>query len=175
MIVKTTKLEPGNYSLCVGLNYIKTILDCSRHENIARYYSINLCKEKMEIMTVKEYYKLSLEQWIKNVSGLKIGNDDKEILQQTTNGMAFLHKNGIVHGNIKPENIFVVQLSPNEIRVKLSGIVISHTHFSNTQDVLFSTRRTSVEWTAPDAIKTRNITTGLTNLKLVRCISYWEI
>ena len=87
---------------------------------VFRYIATELCNGSLEDFFNEKY---------DGLENIIISEDD--ILRQVTQGLAHLHKIGIVHRNIKPENIlFVVSSSlngffPPELLMKLADFDIT--------------------------------------------------
>ena len=70
----------------------------------------------------------------------------KSILTEVCDGLNFLHRNGIVHGNLNPENIMV---STTDYRVKLIDIGVPETKQDADRELLIK----EMEFVAPEIIK----------------------
>lgn len=70
-----------------------------------------------------------------NYTGPKVGSD-WQILYQVTQGLAHLHRKGIVHRDIKPTNILISVIpSSNDAQIKLADFGISKILKSGKNDI----------------------------------------
>src|SRR5262245_40083296 len=70
-----------------------------------------------------------------------------ELAAQMLDGLAFLHGLGILHGDVKTENIFVVSLDPPQFKLGDFGLA------SRLKDLTPGGFRGSLYFTAPEAIR----------------------
>ena len=145
--VAIKKLNEAKIPKDQKLNYKREIeiLKNLKHPNIIRLFS-HVNKEK-QFYFITEYFKgIQLFQYI----SLKKKIDETEAclyFQQIINGLEFLHKMGIVHRNIKPENILVDHYLKE---IKMIGFKLSN-NFNDKSDLL-STLCGSPLYAAPEVL-----------------------
>lgn len=126
-------------------------LQKSKHPNIVKYYTT--LEEDNCVYIILEYVANGdLSDFIKvykmNNERIK-KNDLWHIFYQCMEGLSFLHKNNIVHGDIKPNNIFI----DNHLTVKLGDFGSAHTANSIKHGEPFG--RTLI-YAAPEKIERNN-------------------
>ncbi|KAF8819788.1 hypothetical protein IE077_003997, partial [Cardiosporidium cionae] len=97
------------------------------NQNILRYYGTELdskSAKQSRLHIITEFIPQNLENLIQRISGnsndkfLKERKDKiaciQSVLTQIVNGVAYLHERGIIHRNLKPENIFVLESIPGD-------------------------------------------------------------
>ena len=94
---------------------INNMLLMNNCENSIKYYGY--FKEKNFIYLIMELCDCNLSQMIEKKK-LKI-KEIKELLEQLNNAFKTMHKNSIIHRNIKPENILIKKLKNNNNLYKL--------------------------------------------------------
>lgn len=90
------------------------------HENVTRMYHVEQTK-RGDILLGIDMCTFSLQQCIENKTRLP---SKKNVLQQATLGLNFLHENNINHWNVKPSNI-LVQFTTSDIIAKISDYAIA--------------------------------------------------
>ncbi|KAG0553702.1 hypothetical protein KC19_12G032400 [Ceratodon purpureus] len=81
-----------------------------------------------------------------------------DIMLEMATGMAYLHENGIPHGDLKPRNILVTLSNGTEKLVKVADFGL---HRSKSQSMYFVSRRARVldmaQWKAPEYLEMCNL------------------
>jgi serine/threonine protein kinase len=96
--------------------------DMISHKNIIKYFGKRLSNDKFELLF--EYSHLG--SLFDNLSALSI-TDKKKIIQELCQALIYLHERGIVHNDIKLENILLFK-DDNGIYPKLCDFGISYLH-----------------------------------------------
>lgn len=101
----------------------------------------------------------TLQDWLERrlyqdpSEGPSVGNE-RDILLQVTQALAYLHENEIIHRDIKPSNIFITKPCGRTVppRVKLADFNISYRLQSGNTDFLHSTTNPTGTrgWIAPE-------------------------
>lgn len=114
------------------------------HDNLCRLIDVFLCEKEKKVYFVMEYAdEGDLLTYIegKGLSCTKV----KEFFKQLCEAVFYLHEQGIVHGDVKLENILI-----KEDRVKLSDFGLAR----RAREVVFKTNCGTVEYAAPELFKT---------------------
>ncbi|KAG0597952.1 hypothetical protein M758_12G032800 [Ceratodon purpureus] len=81
-----------------------------------------------------------------------------DIMLEMATGMAYLHENGIPHGDLKPRNILITLSNGTEKLVKVADFGL---HRSKSQSMYFVSRRARVldmaQWKAPEYLEMCNL------------------
>ena len=105
--IKEMKAKYTNWEECKSLREVKSLINL-KHENIVKLKEVNLEKEKLflvfEFMD-KNLYDL-ITVLIKKNRKLQ-ESQIKFIIYQTLNGIAYMHRYGFFHRDMKPENLLV--------------------------------------------------------------------
>ncbi|ODM90254.1 Serine/threonine-protein kinase/endoribonuclease IRE2 [Orchesella cincta] len=149
--VAVKEIDIKLHGIKIVWNEVKLLLKSDAHENIIRYLTI----ERKD-----DYTLMALEQCITTLQRLfKSPQDNRpnivstELLRQATLGVAHLHSLHIVHGNLKPENVVLCDISTNVIRVKITDFRAGKSF--NDEDILDTCRSSlliaeGVGWMAPE-------------------------
>jgi hypothetical protein len=81
------------------------ILKFSKHRNIVKY--IDHFEDHRNIYLIEEFLCMNLETYLVSKNGAIHENKVRNIMQQIGEGVEYLHNNGVVHGDIKPQNILL--------------------------------------------------------------------
>lgn len=107
----TTDEMMDDFKLMCSLTSHSNILQCLYFEKIEK-------ERKTKILAAFERWSCTLQECVK--SDL-CGIDKTSICRQITEGLSFLHLNGIIHGNLNPANIYFVSGVADVARIKLTG------------------------------------------------------
>ncbi|ODV62044.1 kinase-like protein [Ascoidea rubescens DSM 1968] len=142
-----------NTILMSEINLLKSL----NHKNIIKYYgysinnnNLNLYLEYCSRGSLRSLYKFYFKKKNKNLSE----NLTKNYIKQVLNGLIYLHKNNIVHRDIKAANILLS--SDNTVKLADFGVSINlNTYsFKNINPV------GTPNWMAPEIITLEKITTS---------------
>ena len=115
---KVTNKELDNIS-----NEVK-ILSKFNHENIIRYYTswVEYKNEKLYLNIQTEFCDYTLTSFLENRNDLEDFdiNINNNIIRQILNGVNYIHKNNLIHLDLKPDNIFLV----NPFKLEYDKILI---------------------------------------------------
>lgn len=111
-----------------------SMLRCIDHQNIIGCKEIHFSKEEkdLNVNCVMERGKFTLFEWtVKNPLNIR-EQMIETICSQIASGLTYLHKNNIIHGDLKPNNIVVMDNSEIKI-IDFGGSVLNglQTRFSN--------------------------------------------
>ena len=123
---KVTNKELDNIS-----NEVK-ILSKFNHENIIRYYTswVEYKNEKLYLNIQTEFCDYTLTSFLENRNDLEDFdiNINNNIIRQILNGVNYIHKNNLIHLDLKPDNIFLV----NPFKLEYDKILIDKVFNFNT-------------------------------------------
>eukprot|EP00929_Paragymnodinium_shiwhaense_P106435 TRINITY_DN7182_c0_g1_i1.p1 TRINITY_DN7182_c0_g1~~TRINITY_DN7182_c0_g1_i1.p1 ORF type:complete len:847 (-),score=216.24 TRINITY_DN7182_c0_g1_i1:127-2667(-) len=95
-----------------------------RHPNIIRHYGAELLQDQSHVLMCTEFVQDSFAAWFTSLSGqpARVKRDAvRRNFRQALSGLAYLHNHGIMHRNLKPDNIFIDQSG----RVKIGDFCMS--------------------------------------------------
>ena len=105
--IKEMKAKYTNWEECKSLREVKSLINL-KHENIVKLKEVNMEKDKLflifEFMDKNLYDLMSV--LIKKNKKLP-ESQIKYIIYQTLNGIAYMHRYGFFHRDMKPENLLV--------------------------------------------------------------------
>lgn len=139
--INIQKVSPEN--LQNFIDEYKRIND-SNHPSILHLFCIFFNDEKIPPSILFEYCQMNLEQAIKNM----IFSDTQLVclIYQIAEGMAFIHSKKIIHRNLKPSNILVL----NDGTIKISDFSISY--LMSIKDQISSRGLDAQKFMAPELI-----------------------
>lgn len=156
-VQEVSYINEKEFSLQVEYDAIKALDD---HPNIANYEKIHRFEDGPGLYdyAIMQFYPLgNLSTYLKKNT---ISHEQKsKILVQILQGIAYLHHNRVVHRDIKPGNILVVE-RPNEgIIPKITDFGLSKLAEINDEHSLFqnSFAGGTVEYSSPEQLKGSNI------------------
>lgn len=101
-----------------SINEIKILKKLNNNKNILNYIEHFNFRSHICVVTELLYLDMFKVLEFTNYKGFSIGLI-KEISKQLLNGLKFIHSNGIIHGDLKPENIMLCEPSPNRFNIKI--------------------------------------------------------
>lgn len=96
----------------------KILLKSDGHENIVKCF--NYWSPRSIVLIALELCNCTVEQWIKEKHKVDLSADPIDVLCQATKGIEFLHSNDIIHFDVSPQNILLLKISKDIIRVKIA-------------------------------------------------------
>jgi protein kinase len=112
--IKKMKRKYTNWDECKNLREVKS-LNSLKHDNIIKIKE--MIREEDILSLVFEYMESNLYELMTSKGNKKFREDEiKTIIFQIVNGIAYMHKYGFFHRDMKPENILV----KNKLIVKLA-------------------------------------------------------
>ena len=132
---------------------IKVISKADRHHNIVRFFhtesdenfiylALELCDGTFDdyFFNANEELKLKLQSTISK----------EEVFHQAAIGVSHLHKNNIIHRDIKPHNILISCDSEPCARTKISDFGLSKIKKSDNSTISFSDIKGTLGWISPE-------------------------
>ena len=132
---------------------INIIIKVDRHPNIVRFFhsesdddfiflALELCDGTFYdyFFNANEELKLKLQNTISK----------EEVFQQVTIGLAHLHKNNIIHRDIKPHNLLISGTNEPNARVKISDFCLSKIKKTDGPTISSSGVRGTLGWISPE-------------------------
>lgn len=121
------------------------------HQNVLKYYWHQVHTDSDRIDIVLEFCNLDLKTWMDNKTLAHISMDD--ILSQTTSGLQVLHRNRILHQDLKPANILMVS-TENVVMAKIADFGISKFLRDDRSGATITASSVGTErWRAPEVLK----------------------
>jgi serine/threonine protein kinase len=105
--IKKMKKRFTTWEECMALREVKSLCKLN-HENIVKLKEV--IREQDELNLVFEYLEMNLFQYYEKVKerGGSIPEDDiRKIMYQTIAGLAYMHRQGFFHRDMKPENLLM--------------------------------------------------------------------
>jgi serine/threonine protein kinase len=170
-------LEEQSYALTSFITElrIRTHPPLKQHPNIARFRGVRWDFEDEEATTPRPLLleelapQGALDQFWKKWKFVKMNFKSKlDMCQDLTDGLVALHQCGVVHGDVKPENLLVFprQGAKDEFMVKLTDF--GHSVFEH--NCLNALPAFTPQWCAPEADVATNM--SFSDMKATDCYSY---
>lgn len=96
------------------------VLQYLKNEHLPRYYDLYYDERRgISILTMEYIEGMTLSEWIHSEEVLCLSSSEyakqiKKIITQLLQAILFLHQNGVVHRDIKPDNIIIQRNGPAE-------------------------------------------------------------
>jgi serine/threonine protein kinase len=104
-----------------------TILRSISHNNIVEFHDVIITSDKMYL--IFEYVESDLKNFISKFKGSMPMQLIKQILRQILEGIDYIHLEGILHRDLKPQNILVnYNINLNEITIKIADFGLARTY-----------------------------------------------
>ena len=100
--IKKMKKKYYKWDACISQREIQSLMKL-HHPNIVQLYEVIL--EKSTLHFVFEYLDLNVYQLMKERKRLFSEHQIRNIMYQTLQGLAHMHKNNYFHRDLKPENL----------------------------------------------------------------------
>lgn len=118
--IKKIKKKYSSWDECVNLREVKSLRKLN-HQNIVKLKEA--LKDNDELFLIFEYAEtnvLKMYQTVKNEGSRFPESNIKRIIYETCSGLAYMHKNGFFHRDMKPENLLVT--SKNVVKIADFGL-----------------------------------------------------
>mmetsp|Transcript_57535 Transcript_57535/g.65636 ORF Transcript_57535/g.65636 Transcript_57535/m.65636 type:complete len:366 (-) Transcript_57535:171-1268(-) len=102
--IKKMKKKYTNWDECINLKEVISLTKLS-HPNIVRLKEV--IRDRDELMFVFEYLDVNVYQLIKDRQKMLPEREIRNVVYDTLQGLAYMHKNNYFHRDIKPENLLV--------------------------------------------------------------------
>ncbi len=86
---------------------IQKLIDSNGHRNVAKFYDVEFDAVNVKLCTVMDIYSKGLTEYIKEQGGKLAREKRKKIVTDVCKGLNFLHQLGILHRDIKEDNIMM--------------------------------------------------------------------
>lgn len=116
--VAVMKAKAWNSNTEEMLKDLQQMCSLPSDSNILHCLHFDLIKGKPKIIAAFEMWTSTLQECVKN-NRFVIKKDS--MASQITKGLAYLHSNKIIHGNLNPTNIYIFDKGSATARVKLGG------------------------------------------------------
>lgn len=145
IVVKRYKL-----SSCLSsaeTSFLKDLENLPKHPNVSQI--LHTLVSPTHFLIATELYSHSLQHCVETKDYLieKLG-----ILRQITTGLDFLHKNQVVHMNVKPSNVLICANANKSDAVKLTCYGIPHTIYNRNTCLARVMSTQGFCWTAPEIL-----------------------
>ncbi|ODM87472.1 Serine/threonine-protein kinase/endoribonuclease IRE2, partial [Orchesella cincta] len=138
------------------------------HRNLLRYHSVQ--KDIEGVYVALDIYDQTLEQQITNLE--LDAFTSLWILKQITEGLAYLHQNKMVHGNLNPGNILLCWYSERTVCAKIADVGIGYPEPSKMSSAKFLEELD--RWKSPE-LKTFKKMSGACDIFSLGCIFYYVL
>ncbi|KAG2467383.1 serine/threonine-protein kinase ICK-like [Polypterus senegalus] len=115
--IKKMKKKFYSWEECINLREVKSLKKLS-HANVVKLKEV--IREDDHLYFVFEYMKENLYQLMKDRSRLFAESTVRNIMYQILQGMAFIHKHGFFHRDMKPENLLC--MGPELVKIADFGL-----------------------------------------------------
>jgi serine/threonine protein kinase len=102
--VKTMKQKFYNWEECMNLREVKSLRKLN-HENVVKLKEV--VRTNNDLFFVFEYVEKNLYQVMKEHDNKMDIEDIKKVMFEILEGLAYIHKNGFFHRDMKPENVLM--------------------------------------------------------------------
>ena len=127
------------------------------HPNILKFYKMLIDSNSGKVYLILEYFEG--KKFLK-FSKLKSEIEKKKIFKQLIIGILYLHSNGVIHRDIKPDNILIKKSKENDYKLKIIDFNVSkiidiyqnYNYFSKKNYQMGSVTGT-IEFSAPEIFK----------------------
>lgn len=126
--LKNIKLEKMNHESFQNFINDLQIINMQNHPNILKTFKIFYKNETSTLSVLLEYCHMNLEQAMKNKSLTKA--QIVSSILQIAEGVKYIHFRNIIHGNLKPSNVFI---SPDYI-IKIGDLGVFKLNRISTQN-----------------------------------------
>ncbi|CAL8140358.1 unnamed protein product [Orchesella dallaii] len=144
-----------------------------QHESLLQYYGVERAGKC--IYLALDMYHGTLRQVVeKQIQRLKLNRINSfGVLQQITEGIAFLHKNEIVHGDLKPGNVLVIRDSSIGFHVKIADV--GKKYANSKREFPVSATNTLARWKAPEILKDCTKVSSSCDIYSLGCIYFYVL
>ncbi|KAM9844984.1 serine/threonine-protein kinase MAK-like [Aulostomus maculatus] len=115
--IKRMKRKFYSWDECLNLKEVKSLRKLN-HANVVRLKEV--VRENDNLYFIFEYMKENLYQLMKDRDKMFSENETRNILFQVLSGLAFVHKHGYFHRDMKPENLLC--MGPELIKIADFGL-----------------------------------------------------
>ncbi|ODM96120.1 Serine/threonine-protein kinase/endoribonuclease IRE1 [Orchesella cincta] len=134
---------------------VATLIKCDSHKNVIKFFHVE--KRKNHYLIALELCNCTLDEWLKREGrGLDLDTelDANDILRQTTEGLAHLHRHDVIHRDVKPQNILLLHdFSTKKVCVKISDFGISKNLAENRSSATITSGSGTEGWMAPEILQ----------------------
>ncbi|ODM89961.1 Serine/threonine-protein kinase/endoribonuclease IRE2 [Orchesella cincta] len=150
--VAVKRLNKIHFDIEKAKKEVDFLIKCDSHQNVVQLFYGEVRQDCYLIAL--ELCDFTMEDWMKNYKGLDFVAKAKDILLQTTEGLAHLHRQRIIHRDIKPQNILLrCDDSTKTVCVKISDFGISKYLSEHRLDATFTSGLGTEGWVAPEILQ----------------------
>ncbi len=103
------------------------------HENIIQLYDIENDEDHALYLFMERADEYDLQEFVETVGHKQFVSHGLTFMIELTTAVEWLHRHGVIHKNIKPENVLVKRNAGNGFITKLSDVAVRH--FLSSSDV----------------------------------------